>query len=119
MASVIGDLLVELDAALEAFAPQVEGLRDFAALELSPEATLAVDKALGRFKERLSKLQNTRRAVQMLAEDGHPEPLPQEIAQAVLDELRKNRDTIEAAFSQFRSPAQAESLNVTASIEPA
>jgi hypothetical protein len=112
--TAVAAALTELHAALDALAPQHEGLRDYARLNLKPETLTEVRGLLEAYDRRVSKLQAAIAPLEALVADGHPDLGPRAIADAALQDLQANVDTIAAARAQFVSDAPTV-LNLSAS----
>jgi hypothetical protein len=97
----LDELKAELLAAKASIEPQIEGLHDFARLNLKPETLAIVQAATVDFERRLSLIVATLTALDNLAADKYPDLPPREVAQAVFFDLKDNVSTIEAAFAKF------------------
>jgi hypothetical protein len=111
--SVASAFLAEIVAALAAEALEHEGLRDLARLNLTPEALRDVRASLDDFDRRVQKLEAAKVVVEALLADGYPELGPRDVSDAALEDLQKQRASIDAALAHFTA-GQAVSLNLSA-----
>ena len=118
MATQVEAALDELREALAALAPQLEGLRDYAKLELTSATAKEVATGIKEY-DRRNKLMNAAvDALTVLMNDGYPDMAIRQVTGDVLAELEGNALTIAAALSRFESN-QATSLGPTiGKVEP-
>jgi hypothetical protein len=105
----------EIQAALAVMPPTLEGLRDFARLNLQRETQQEVVTTLEQYDRRVRLLEAALKALEVLLADGHPDLTPRDVSVAVLEDLQANARTIEAALQQFTSPTRATRLNLAVS----
>lgn len=103
--SKVDDAIVEINLALSAMAPVHEGLRDFSRLNLEAEARVVVQSELERYDTRKILLERGLEALIALVGDGYPTLVIPAVTETVLNDLRANASTIEAALTQFTSNA--------------
>jgi hypothetical protein len=111
--TVVDDALAEIEEALAHIDPLLEGLQDFARLNLRPETLAVVQGAIDLHVRRRDKLVASRDALQVLLDDGYPFLPVHEIGQGAYDDLAENHTSIEAAFAHFK-PNVALALGLTA-----
>lgn len=97
----------ELEAAKALLLPQLEGLRDFARLNLITESLTAVQAATVDFERRLTLVEGAISALDGLAADGYPEVPQRDVLQTVYADLQVNVTTIQAAFAKFSAVPEA------------
>lgn len=105
--------LAELSQKLAILEPQLEGLRDYARLNLDDETKNIVALEITRYERRRALLNAGLDALDDLIADGHPVMDPVEIPQRAYSDLQANAATIEAALAQF-APNTAAGLNLAA-----
>ena len=103
--SKVEEAIVEIDLALLAMASVHEGLRDYSRLNLGPEALVVVQAELDRYDARFTLLGTTKTALEALVADGYPALVIPAVTETVLNDLRANASTIEAALTQFTTNA--------------
>lgn len=101
----VDSALNEINERLTTFAPQHEGLRDFALLNLQEATKLEIDSSLKLYDRRKDLLDKAKAALEALKADGHPEIPVREISEAAFADLQGNTSTIEAAMARFASNA--------------
>lgn len=99
--NAVEQAILEIKAKLAELAPQHEGLRDYARLNLKPETLEQVNLSIAQYDARVGLLMAALAALEALAADGHPELPAREVEQLVLDDLLENAATIEAALGKF------------------
>jgi hypothetical protein len=115
MATAVEAAIAEIDAALVVFAPQHEGLRDFARLNLQPETLTQVNALITKFDQRVAALTAARVGLITLMDHGHPTLPVSEVTALVLADLQAQMTTIEAALPLFHEqPVLAGALNLGA-----
>lgn len=110
---MIPDAIAELLTARDTLDPQIEGLRDFAALNLKPDTQQAVQKLRDAYARRRERLASALEALEALQNDGYPDVETLDVPATVLADLEQNVTTIQAAFKQFHAENEA----VTGTIE--
>lgn len=101
----VEEAIVEIDGLLALFAPQHEGLRDFALLNLTSKTQEWVRQSIIHYDRRVAALNIAKTALIALMADGHPDlPIAEVDAQSYAD-LQANAATIEAALARFASNA--------------
>ncbi len=108
------NLKTELLAAKAVIEPQIEGLHDFARLNIKPETATTVQEVTVDYERRLSVINNALDALGKLEEDKYPETPKEEVLSDVYKDLSDNVSTIQAAFAKFAIKDEA----VTAEITP-
>lgn len=106
----------ELTAAQTVILPQIEGLHDFARLNLQPDTLTVVQAATIDFERRRDLIAAALAALDALSTDGYPEVPEREVIGAVYADLKDNVTTIEAAFTKFESIGPAVSAAITADV---
>ena len=110
--SAVDAAITEIDQKLAEYAPQHEGLRDFAALNLHEPTKPIVAESIAAYDQRKALLDAARTALAALRTDGHPTLNVREIPQSAFDDLFQNAGTIQAALSRF-APERAVSFGLT------
>lgn len=110
----LDDLKSELLAAKATIEPQIEGLHDFARLNIKPETLAAVQSATTDFERRLQLIIAALAALDALASDNYPTVSIRSVIEDVYADLQDNVNTITAAFKEFSPIGEA----VTATIIP-
>ena len=105
--SVIKELHAEVQAAMNSFKPEVEGLRDLNALNLIQAAKDEVAIALERFGERLNRLSAVNSAVNALIQHGYPEPMTREVSVGVYNNLVEQETTISSVLRRYHVKSEA------------
>lgn len=108
------NLVAELNAAQAVILPQIEGLHDFARLNLHPETLAAVNQAIVDFERRRDLQVAALAALANLSGDNYPDVPERAVIQDVYEDLKDNVSTIEAAFSKFEEIGQATTVTITA-----
>lgn len=103
----------ELATAKAVILPQIEGLEDFARLNLKPETLPQVQSATVDFKRRLDLINAGLAALDALTQDNYPEVPERDVVQTVYEDLRENVSTIEAAFAKFEAIPEASKAEIT------
>lgn len=116
--TAVDSALTEINERLATFAPQHEGLRDFALLNLQEATKLEIDSSLKLYDRRKDLLDKAKAALDALKADGHPEIPVREISEAAFADLQGNTSTIEAAMARFASNAAASISLVSGTVEP-
>lgn len=106
------NLRKELEAAQAVLLPQIEGLHDFARLNLQPDTLVVVNQAIVDFERRRDLQVAALAALQALSGDNYPDVPERAVIQAVFEDLQDNVSTIEAAFSKFEEIGQATTVTV-------
>lgn len=101
--SKVADAVKEIEAQLVELAPEHEGLRDFARLNLEAESAAAVAAQIIVYDRRVGLLTSTLAWLKALAEDGHPAIAAAEIPHSALLDLSRNAETLRAALDTFSS----------------
>jgi hypothetical protein len=109
---LLDELKAELLAAKTTIEPQIEGLHDFARLNLKPETLEAVKSATVDFERRLKLINEGLVALDNLASDQYPSVPERNVEAAVFNDLRENVSTIEAAFKKFALPDPAVTVQI-------
>lgn len=112
--TIVDEALEEINVALGSFEPLLEGLRDYARLNISPETQVVVNEAIQEHERRMDRLVAAEQALRELLGDGYPLLSIHEVQQAVYNDLKAQFESISAAFGHF-SPGLADSLGLTAS----
>lgn len=127
MATKVEESGFEVDASLGVMRPELNGLRDLAALhvgpdpgDMSPQAHEQAVQSIARHERRITALLAVKTANQVLMDDGHPNMPPVAIDPATLQSIRDNAASVALAASTFVSNVMpAANLNPTAgAIEP-
>lgn len=108
------NLRTELLAAKQLLLPQIEGLHDFARLNIKPETQAKVQEAIVDFERRLGLINTALAALDGLSADNYPEVPTRSVLADVYNDLQENVTTIEAAFEKFAPIDEAVSATITA-----
>lgn len=111
--SAVDTAISEITTTLTTLAPQHEGLRDYARLNIEEATRREVTDALEDYDRRKQLLESAKAANQALVADGHPDLPLREISASALADLQNQLDTITAARGLFASNA-ATTLGLTA-----
>lgn len=111
--SAVDDAVTEMQAAVKAMEPVHEGFRDFSRLNLHPDTADVVNRAIHEYDQRLGLLNSALAALTQLQDNGYPALPPHEVTPEVLEDLRNNTATIEAALQTFTGE-KASLLGLTA-----
>lgn len=101
------NLKAELEAAKAVLEPQIEGLHDFARLNIKPETLAKVQEATVDFERRHGLVVAALAALAALETDKYPDVPQREVLKVVYDDLSQNVFTIQAAFAKFLSEEEA------------
>ncbi len=107
------NLRKELEAAQAVLLPQIEGLHDFARLNLHPDTLTVVNQAIVDFERRRDLQVAALAALANLSADNYPDVPERAVIQSVFEDLKDNVSTIEAAFSKFEEIGQATTVIIT------
>lgn len=110
---LLQDLQAELLQARQVLSPQIEGLHDFARLNLKPETLTSVQAAMTDFERRLSLIEAALAALKNLADDQYPDVPQRDVLAGIYADLRDNVSSIEAAFSKFNALGEAVTVVIT------
>lgn len=111
--TVVDDALAEILTALEQIEPLLEGLRDFARLNLNPDTLSIVQGVIAEHEDRQAKLGVARDALRTLLADDYPFLPKHEIPQSAYADLAANDNSISVAFAHF-TPETAATLGLSA-----
>ena len=103
--------LLEAKATIE---PQIEGLHDFARLNIQSSTKEKVDAAIVDFERRLKLIVEALACLDNLVADNYPVVAQRDVADAVYTDLAEQVKTVTAAFQKFSLNEEA----VTAAIIP-
>ena len=106
----------ELELAISTILPQIEGLEDFARLNIKPETQTKVQEATADFKRRRDLLVRGLNGLDDLANDSYPATPQREVLGAVYTDLQENVSTISAAFAKFSPIEEATKAEITAGV---
>jgi len=112
--SAVDTALEEVNAALAALTPQLEGLDDYLRLNILEETRTEVSKLREEYSQRREKLLAAKTALEELVADGYPESQTAVISETALKDLQYNNQTIDAALTLFSSDS-ANNLGLNAS----
>lgn len=112
----LDDLKAELLAAQVSITPQIEGLHDFARLNLTPDTLAVVNTGISDFERRLGLIVAALKALEDLIDDNYPAVDVRLVPKAVFADLQDNVSTIEAAFAKFKGAEEAVSGKITAGV---
>jgi len=116
--TVVDEALAEIVDALGHVEPLLEGLRDFARLNILPGTAVVVQAAIVEHERRVTLLQAGQTALESLLADGYPLLPVHEISQADYADLADNHNSIDVAFDHF-APNTANALRLSAGeVEP-
>ncbi len=114
MATAVEAAIAEIDAALTTVAPQHEGLRDFAKLNLQPETAAEVIQLTAVVDARVAALRVAKDALGALLGNGYPTLAIVEVTERVFADLAAQQTTIDAALGLFRATPEAAALGLGA-----
>lgn len=106
-------LKAELEAAQAVLLPQIEGLHDFARLNIKPETLTKVQETTVDFERRRDLQVAALAALQALEQDNYPETPNRQVVADVYADLQDNVSTITAAFAKFDKIDEAVSAVIT------
>lgn len=116
--TIVDEALAEIVEALGEVEPLLEGLRDFARLNILPETLAVVNDAITEHERRVNLLTTSKGALEALLADGYPLLPVHEISQAAYADMSDNHTSIDTAFGHF-SPNTANALRLSAGeVEP-
>lgn len=107
------DLKAELLAAKAVIVPQIEGLHDFARLNIKEGTKAKVDEAIVDFERRLGLIETALAALNGLSADNYPDVPTRSVLAEVYNDLNENVSTIEAAFAKFAPIDEAVAAVIT------
>jgi hypothetical protein len=113
---ILDDLKNELLAARTSIQPQIEGLHDYARLNLQPDTLAVVQTATADYERRLTKINQVLAALDDLDADGYPALDTRSVGAAVYADLQDNAKTIEAALAKFAPLNEAQTATITAGV---
>lgn len=105
-------LVAELAEAKRLIEPEIEGLEDFARLNVKPDTAKKLQETLVEYKRRHGSLANALATLDSLSKDGYPGNLDREVMKSVHDDLAGNVATIQAAFARFTVIAEATNATI-------
>jgi len=107
----VEEAIAEIEAALLDIEPKLEGLKDYARLNLLPATLEEVNLLIVQYERRKGFLTAALAALQALVAE--PEFAVREISPAALEDLQNNANTINIALGLFESN-EAASISFTA-----
>lgn len=113
---LLNDLGAELIKAKKTIEPQIEGLHDFASLDIKDETKAVVAVATTDFERRRDLIKAALKALDDLDADHYPDVPIRDVVQDVFNDLQDNVDTIEAAFAKFAPINEAVKAIITPGI---
>lgn len=116
--TAVDQAIAEINERLATFAPQHEGLRDFARLNLQEAAAAVVNESIANYDRRQALLEAALAALTSLVNDGHPDLPVREISPAAFADLRDNTTTVEAAMATFASNAATSMALAAGAVAP-
>lgn len=116
--TAVESAISEMQDLLVVFAPEHEGLRDFARLNLLEATQVDVRKSIINYDRREVLLNAAIAALQALMADGHPTLPVRHIDMTALNDLKANAATIEAALLRFDSNAATDLTLTGGTVEP-
>ena len=114
MATTLDSYKSELLAAKTIITPQIEGLHDFARLNLHPDTANIIAQAIEDFERRLLLIDTSLDSLKGLQNDNYPNMDTRSVLSEIYSDLQDNVNTIEAAFGKFEPEPQAQSVTITA-----
>lgn len=105
------EALAEIKQAYDDMQLEHEGLRDYAAMNLKAETKAIVVAAIGMYDRRTELMRAAHQALTALVDDGYPVLEIPGVTTEVLEDLKFNRESVAAAFDQFK-PQVAEDLGL-------
>jgi hypothetical protein len=116
--SKVDEALVEIDAALADIALPLEGLEDYLALDLGPEAKAIVQQVHDQYAQRQAFLVAAKTWLETLVADGYPALPVYDVSLTVMADLEAQQASIAAALAKFRVQAASELGLVSGVPEP-
>jgi hypothetical protein len=110
----LADLKAELSSLLSQTDPVIEGLADFARLNLLPNTKAKIMEVTKDFTRRSDLMKAALKALNDLDTDGYPDLSTRIVVKEIFGDLQSNVATLTAAFNKFASTEEA----VTATIVP-
>lgn len=107
-------LRIELTSHQSVLEPQIEGLNDYAQLNIQSSTLDAVNAASTALIRRRDLVSAAITALTALGEDNYPDMSSFDVAESVYADLEMNLRTINAAFSRFRSREEAATAEIVA-----
>lgn len=104
----------ELLAAQSLLIPQIEGLHDFARLNLKPDSVPVVKATTADFERRLGLLTKALESLTALSNDGYPAVDQRDVLGTIYADLQENVSTLQAAFAKFAPVAEATEATILA-----
>lgn len=117
MATSAEQTLAEITERLSVFTPELEGLHDYARLNLQDPTMREVLVSIELYERRVSFLKAAQAALLALMADGHPDMVARQISPAALADLQNNLDTISAARLKFGSNSATNLTMVSGAVE--
>src|SRR5882724_512239 len=114
MATTLDGYKAELLAAKTIITPQIEGLHDFARLNLHPDTAAIIAQAIDDFERRLSLIDTSLDSLKGLQNDNYPNMDSRSVLSEIYSDLQANVSTIEAAFQKFEPEPEARTVTITA-----
>lgn len=106
------DFVEELKDERDEILPQLEGLRDYARLNIKPETQPVIATAIEDYQRRLEKIDAALASCDALTNDGYPELPVREVVEGIYADLAENAATINAALAKFKAKAEAASVTI-------
>jgi len=104
----------ELLEAKRVITPQIEGLHDFARLNLHPDTAAIIEQAIVDFERRLGLINVALDALDGLTNDNYPNMDVRPVLDTIYSDLQDNVSTIEAAFAKFEPEHEARTVTISA-----
>ena len=104
----------ELLAAQNVLGPQIEGLRDFARLNLQAGTQAIIQEVTAGADRRMVLVSAALEAINNLSADSYPELPAKTIDEASYNDLAANVTTIQAAFGKFAKVEEAANVEIEA-----
>lgn len=105
--SKVAEAVIEIDAALVTFAPDIEGAEDFQRLNITGDAQQSINVLHDADIRRRGLLQAAKIACELLIADGHPTIIKQSVAPAILDSLEEQIRTLQSFLARLNKRAEA------------
>lgn len=111
--AAINDVIAELNAALADITPRINGLQDYAELNILPATLHEVREVLDRMQRRSRILISCVSDLQALISDGYPALPPELVDGNVYADLLRQKQEIEAALAKFTAGTEAVTGTIT------
>lgn len=106
------DLKSELEGFISKMEPEIEGLADFARLNLAASTKSVITATTQEFNTRMALMKAALKTLLDLDSNRYPDSPIRPVAADVFKDLQGNVQTISAAFAKFAPPEEAATVNI-------